>query len=93
MSTRQGIFITLRDTAMWVFGWVLMFKEAGIIFDPPAQVSDTIVLAAVGLTGGPGMLHLLAAILGRTGTVPPPSDSPRSALPLSSPGAPSEADP
>lgn len=71
---------------MWVFGWALMFKEAGIIFDPPPQVSDTIVLAAVGLTGGPGMLHLLGAILGRAGTVPPPSGSPQPVSPLSSPG-------
>lgn len=79
---------------MWVGGWVLMFKQAGIFFDPPSQVSDTIVLAAMGLTGGPGMLHLLAVLTGRTspGTGPQPSDSPPSASLPSLPGASSEGE-
>lgn len=67
----------LLDTASWLGGWVLIFKQAGIIFDPPSQVNETLVWLAAAMIGVPGVAQILLAKFGSgTGM----GDSPRPAL-------------
>lgn len=85
MSARQqgpGWSTVLRD---FVFGlalpWVLIFKQAGIMFPPPAEVSEPILWLAGAMLGIPGVGQIWAARFGGgTGTAEslPPAPSPDS---------------
>ena len=79
--------IILRDVAAWMIAGMILLKQAGILFDPPSQVSDTLVWVAAGLIGGPGMLQVLQARFGRNTSTDErsPSPPPRESSP-SSPG-------
>lgn len=86
---RPGAFTVLRDAATWVGGWMIIFKQAGLFFDPPPQVNETLVWMAAALIGVPGVVQIWQARSGggtSTGESPPPSPSPASSP--SSPGAP-----
>jgi hypothetical protein len=68
---------------------MLIFKQAGILFTPPAQVNETLVWLAAVLIGVPGVMQLWLARYGvvpSTGASPPLPPSPESSP--SSPGAP-----
>ena len=86
---RTGLHIILRDVAAWVIAGTILLKQAGIFFDPPSQVSDTLVWVAAALIGGPGIAQLIQARFGQptsTGASSSPPVSPESSP--SSPGAP-----
>lgn len=86
---RPGTRTVLRDAGSWVLGWVIIFKQAGILFDPPSQTSETLIWVAAALIGVPGVAQLWQARSGvatsMDGSVQPPP-SPESAS--SSSGAP-----
>jgi hypothetical protein len=87
---RPAISTVLRDTGTWVGGWVLIFKQAGIVFAPPTQVNETLIWVAAVLIGVPGAAQVWAGRSGQTGGTGASSTSP--ALPdspSSSAGAPS----
>lgn len=81
MSTRPGATRVLLDTASWLGGWVLIFKQAGIIFAPPPQVNETLIWLAAAMIGVPGVAQILLA---RFGSGTGMGDSPR---PLRPPGS------
>ena len=86
---RPGTGTVLRDIGSWIGGWLLIFKQAGILFAPPVQVNETIVWVAAALIGVPGVFQLWLARYGAatsTGASPSPPLSPESSP--SSPGAP-----
>ena len=65
MSTQQpSIRRVLLDTASWVGGWVLIFKQAGIVFPPPEQVNETLIWLAATMIGVPGIAQILFARFG-----------------------------
>lgn len=88
MNARPGLRRILLDTLSWGGGWVIIFKQAGILFPPPAQVNETLIWLAAALIGVPGLTQLLALRFG--GNTPmagsPPGPVPPASLP-SSPGA------
>lgn len=70
MSSRlkaPGWVTVLRDTASLVFAWLIVFKQAGIIFDPPAQLSEPLLWMAGALIGVPGVGQILSARFGGGG--------------------------
>jgi len=84
-STRD----VLRDIGTWVGGWMIIFKQAGILFPPPTEVNETLVWMAAALIGVPGVAQLWQARSGAdtsTDASPPRPPSPESSR--SSPGAP-----
>lgn len=86
---RPGTWTVLRDAGSWIGGWLLIFKQAGIIFDPPSQPNETIIWVAAVLVGVPGALQIWLARSGvatSTGVSPPPDPSSESQPSL--PGAP-----
>ena len=87
MSARPGLFTVIRDSVALVVGCVLIFKQAGVIFPPPAEVNETIVWVAAGFIGAPGLLQLLPRPGGSTTPAPSPPSPPRESSPSSS-GAP-----
>lgn len=89
MSARPGLFTVIRDSVALVVGCILIFKQAGVIFPPPAEVNETIVWVAAGFIGAPGILQLLPFRFGGASTTTgssTPSPSPESSP--SSSGAP-----
>ena len=86
---RPTTWTVLRDVGSWVGGWLLIFKQAGILFAPPGQVNETLVWMAAALIGVPGVMQLWLARSGAdtsTGVSPSPPPSPESSPSL--PGAP-----
>ena len=78
MSTRRqpgpGWLSVLRDVVSLTLPWVLIFKQAGIGFPPPAEVSEPILWLAGAMLGVPGVAQILALRFGGgTGT----GESPR----------------
>lgn len=55
-----GWVTVLRDVVALTFPWVLIFKQAGIGFAPPAEVSEPILWLAGALLGVPGVGQILA---------------------------------
>lgn len=84
--TRPSWFTILRDTTAYIGGWLLIFKQAGIFFDPPAQANETLILVAGALIGVPGIAQIIAWRAGTGGqpSEPAPPASPASPLPSSS---------
>ena len=93
MSAQQqqpppGWFTVLRDVVALTFPWVLIFKQAGIGFAPPQEVSEPILWLAGAMLSVPGVGQILAFKFGGgTGTAgsPPPDHSP--VLPYSPPSS------
>jgi len=84
-----GLLTVARDVASWVGGWLIIFRQAGIIFDPPAQANETLIWVGAVLVGVPGALQILVGRFGgdtSTDALPPQQAS--RPLPPSSPGAP-----
>lgn len=92
MSTRPALSTILRDLAAWIIGACILFKQAGIFWPAPAEVSETLVWVGALFVGGPGVLTALAAILAGIGIGSSPSRPAEQALPRSSSGAPSEGE-
>lgn len=90
MITLRGLTTALRDTALYAGGWLLIFKQAGILFNPPTHVSEILVLTGAAMVGVPGLVQILAARSGG-GTPPSQSEPPQPELPGSSSGEPSRA--
>lgn len=65
MSRRPGFIEVLKDLGTYVGGWIIIFKQAGIFFDPPAQVSDLQVGIAIIMIGVPGLSQLYLAKFGK----------------------------
>jgi len=88
VSTQQqpppGWFVILRDVVALTFPWVLIFKQAGIGFAPPQEVSEPILWLAGSMLSVPGVAQILSFKFGGgTGTAnSPPPDQP-AALPPS----------
>lgn len=72
MSTQQrgpGWVTVLRDLTAFTLPWVLIFKQAGIGFSPPSEVSEPILWLAGAMLGVPGVAQILAFKFGSgTGT-------------------------
>jgi hypothetical protein len=73
-----GWFVILRDVVALTFPWVLIFKQAGIGFAPPQEVSEPILWLAGAMLSVPGVGQVLAFKFGGgTGTAnSPPPDPP-----------------
>ena len=85
---RPHIRTVLRDVASFLFGWTIIFKQAGTFFAPPAQTSELLLLLAaiaIGLPGAAQLLSTRAGVAASTGGQPsqPPAEESSS----SSPGA------
>jgi hypothetical protein len=71
-----GWFTLIRDVVALTFPWVLIFKQAGILFAPPAAVSEPILWLAGAMLGVPGVAQILSLRFGG-GTAPlPPGEAP-----------------
>jgi hypothetical protein len=95
---RPGLSTLVRDTATWVGGWVIIFKQAGIGFAPPSQVSETLIWMAGALIGVPGIMQVWQGVRSgqsgqQTGTGASPPSAPSPGLPPSSAGASSGGEP
>lgn len=76
---RPGLTV-FRDVTSYVGGWLLICKQAGIVFVPPPQPNDTLIWIAALLIGVPGVAQIIAmrfggsaASPGGSTTAPPPS--------------------
>lgn len=84
----------IRDLLSLMCAWLIVFKQAGIIFDPPAQLSEPLLWLAGAMIGVPGVGQILALRFGGgvspggTGMDGPPSGSPRHRLSGSSSSSP-----
>lgn len=65
MSTRPGRIEVLKDLVSYAGGWILLFKQAGIFFPPPAQVSEIWITIGVVAIGIPGLSQLYLARFGK----------------------------
>ena len=54
----------LRDFLFLTLPWVLIFKQAGILFDPPEQVSIPLLVLAGAMLGVPGIAQIAALLYG-----------------------------
>jgi hypothetical protein len=79
---RPSPITLLRDIASFILGWVLIFKQAGILFEPPSQVNLPLLILAATLVGTPLGAEALSRIL--SGTALSRSSSVSEALPSSS---------
>ena len=85
-ASRPGWLTVLIDVASLTLPWVLIFKQAGIVFAPPAEVSEPILWLAGAMLGVPGVAQILAIRFGG-GTTSPGSGG----APLGSPSSPSSS--
>jgi hypothetical protein len=83
---RPSTWTILRDAGSWIGGWLIIFKQAGILFDPPPQTNETLVWMAAVLIGVPGVAQLWLARYGQSTPTAGSSLSPPS--PESSPSSP-----
>jgi hypothetical protein len=70
----------IRDAVSLTFPWLIIFKQAGILFSPPAQVNEALLWLAGAMLGVPGLAQIFERLPGRGGTdpSPPPPASPES---------------
>lgn len=59
-----GWATVVRDTVSLVCAWAIVFKQAGIIFDPPAALSEPLLWLAGAMIGVPGVGQILALRFG-----------------------------
>lgn len=57
------------------FPWLLIFKQAGIIFAAPAEVSEPILWLAGAMLGVPGVAQILSMRFGSTIEPSPPGQA------------------
>ena len=73
MSKRRrgpGPIEVIKDLGTYTTGLLIIFKQAGIFFDPPPQVSDLWIGVAIIMMGVPGLSQLYLARFGKgTSTV------------------------
>jgi hypothetical protein len=69
---RPGVLTLARDTATYLGGWLLIFKQAGILFAPPVQPNEALIWAGLALITGTGVAQIIAL---RSGTGGPSSSS------------------
>jgi hypothetical protein len=81
----------LRDLASFIGGWTVIFQQAGIIFDPPSQTSELLILVAALAIGVPGVAQLVNMRGGGNSGASPSSPAVSEAPQQSSPGEPSRA--
>lgn len=62
-----GWATVFRDTASLVCGWLIIFKQAGILFAAPAEVSEPLLWLAGAMIGVPGVGQILALRFGGGG--------------------------
>lgn len=74
-----GWVTVLRDLVSLVCAWLIVFKQAGIVFDAPAELSEPLLWLAGAMIGVPGVGQVLALRFGgggsgggRGGGGPPP---------------------
>lgn len=89
MTVRRGISIltVLRDGASFLGGWAIIFKQAGIFFEPPPHPNEILIGIAALIIGVPGVAHILTARFGGQPTALPPSAPRAPESSSSSPGA------
>ncbi len=74
----------VRDVGSFIGGWVLLFSQAGIVFEPPAQTSEMLIIGALVAIGVPGVTNIFAARFGGTAPQQSPSVPAASSAPPSS---------
>jgi hypothetical protein len=75
--TRPGWIKVLTDINTYVWGWVIILKQAGIFFAPPSQVNETFIWLGVALISGTGLAQLVGTRFGTAlSGVQPPSPAP-----------------
>lgn len=77
MSARRrtsgpGWRAVLRDLSTLTLPWIVIFKQAGIGFDPPAQPSIFLLLLMGSILSVPGAAQVLSRFGGGTGMAEPP---------------------
>lgn len=77
----------LLDILAFTFPWVVIFKQAGIGFTPPAEVNEPILWLMGAMLGVPGVSQILAFKYG--GGTGMGASQPEAPLPPSSPSGPS----
>ena len=78
----------LLDLAAFTLPWVVIFKQAGIGFNPPAEVSEPLLWLAGAMLGVPGVSQILAFKFGGgTGTDVSRPQDPSPASPSSGPSS------
>lgn len=80
---RPAWWRVLTDFVALTFPWLLIFKQAGIGFAPPTEVSEPILWLAGAMLGVPGVAQILAVRFGGIGTDALPSQDPSPASPRS----------
>ncbi len=90
-QTGPGWLSVIRDVVSLTLPWILIFKQAGIGFAPPAEVSEPILWLAGAMLGVPGVAQILSFKFGGgTGTAESPREPPlppSPSLPSSSPAS------
>jgi hypothetical protein len=66
----------LRNVATYILGWVLIFQQAGILFDPPAQPNESLIWGAFALIAEWGISGAASVIASRFGIGQPSAPSP-----------------
>lgn len=86
MTRQPGLFVVIRDSVALVVGCILIFKQAGVMFSPPAEVNETIVWVAASFIGAPTVLQILPLWFGGSGSIrgPSPPSPPVDSSPSSS---------
>lgn len=93
MSTRRhqsppAWWRVLLDFLAFTLPWVVIFKQAGIGFTPPAEVNEPILWLMGAMLGVPGVSQILAFKYGGgTGTAGSPPEAPSPPSPPSAPSS------
>lgn len=88
MSKRPGFITVIKDVASYIGGWIIILKQAGIVFAPPSQTSSVLIAVGVVLIGVPGLSQIALAWFGKlTSTGGPQPPLPSSESSSSSSGA------
>lgn len=78
----------LLDLAAFTLPWIVIFKQAGIGFSPPGEVSEPLLWLAGAMLGVPGVSQVLAFKFGGgTGTDERPRQDRSPDLPSSGPSS------
>lgn len=65
MNKRPSFWEVAKDLGSYIGGWILLFKQAGIFFAPPAQISEIWITIGVVAIGIPGLSQLWLARFGK----------------------------
>jgi hypothetical protein len=84
--------VVFRDMVIFILGILIISRQAGIVFDPPKDVSIELLAIGALMANVPGILHVIAwrsgTATGSQSSPPdsPPPGSPQPPLPASSSG-------